>query len=196
MPATKGTATKGPTHQGPAKEKGAFGFAAPEDVPIPYRARIAEYYQTLGYGAPYVWAHYAEVPFQPLSKPLSESRVTLITTAAPYRPRQGEQGPQAPYNAAAKFYRVYTDSTDSEPDLRVSHIGIDRKHTTAEDMNTWFPLKQLKRLAADGRIGGLTPRFYGAPTNRSQKTTIEQDCADILALVREDGADAAVIVAN
>jgi hypothetical protein len=171
-------------------------FAAAHDMPIRYIDRISTYYQTLGYGKPYRWAQYADVPFTPLKKPLSESRIALVTTAAPYQPDKGDQGPGAPYNAAAKFYRVYTGSTEDEPDLRVSHIGIDRKHTTAEDMNTWFPLKQLKRLAAEGRIGGLTPRFYGAPTNRSQKTTIEQDCADLLALVREDGADAAVIVAN
>jgi hypothetical protein len=171
-------------------------FAPPHDLPIPYLRRIGTYYQALGYGAPYRWAQYADVPFTPLAKPLSESRISLITTAAPYQPDKGDQGPGAPYNAAAKFYRVYTGGTDGEPDLRISHIGIDRKHTTAEDINTWFPLRQLKRLAGEGRIGEVAPRFIGAPTNRSQKTTIEQDCVDILARVREDGSDAAVVVAN
>lgn len=171
-------------------------FAVAHDEPIRYRDRISTYYQTLGYGKPYRWAQYADVPFTPLQRPLSDSRVALITTAAPYQPDKGDQGPGAAYNAAAKFYRVYSDSTDTDPDLRVSHIGIDRKHTTAEDMNTWFPLQQLRRLAAEGRIGEVAPRFHGAPTNRSQKTTIEQDCVDILARVREDEADVAVIVAN
>src|SRR5450631_4391275 len=109
---------------------GEFGFAAAHDAPIPYLQRIRDYYTALGYGAPYEWAHYAEVPFLQLAKPLSRSTVTIITTAAPYQPDKGDQGPGAPYNAAAKFYRVYTDSTDGEPDLRISHIGIDRKHTT------------------------------------------------------------------
>lgn len=171
-------------------------FAAEHDVPIPYLQRIGSYYQALGYGKPYRWAQYAEVPFTPLKKPLSQCRVSLVTTAAPYQPDKGDQGPGAPYNAAAKFYRVYAAGIDDDPDVRISHIGIDRKHTTAEDVNTWFPLKQLKRLAGEGRIGEVAPRFIGAPTNRSQKTTIEQDCADILACVREDGSDAAVIVAN
>ena len=53
------------------------GFAAPHDEPIPYRRRISTYYQTLGYGAPYRWANYAEVPFTPLRKPLAESTVAL-----------------------------------------------------------------------------------------------------------------------
>ena len=171
-------------------------FAVAHDVPIPYRHRISSYYQALGYGKPYRWAQYRDVPFTPLKKKLADSLVALITTAAPYQPDQGDQGPGAPYNAGAKFYRVYTDSTDGNPDLRISHIGIDRKHTTATDSNTWFPLARMKRLAAEGRIGGLAPEFIGAPTNRSQKVTIEQDCVDILAHMRRMGADAAVIVAN
>ena len=171
-------------------------FAVEHDVPIPYRHRISTYYQTLGYGKPYRWAQYTTVPFTPLTKPLADSRISLITTAAPYQPDKGEQGPGAPYNAAAKFYRVYTDSIEGEPDPRISHIGIDRKHTTAIDVNTWFPLKQLKRLVAEGRVGSLAPEFIGAPTNRSQKVTIEQDAVEILAYVRAAGSDAAILVAN
>ena len=51
-----------------------FGFAEKYDLPIPYLHRITTYYQTLGYGAPYRWAQYNDVPFTPLTKPLSESR--------------------------------------------------------------------------------------------------------------------------
>ena len=94
-----------------------FGFAPEHDAPIPYMQRIRDYYQALGYGAPYRWAHYAEAPFTPLKKPLAESRVGLITTAAPYQPDKGDQGPGAPYNGAAKFYRVYSGETDRDHDV-------------------------------------------------------------------------------
>ena len=171
-------------------------FAVEHDVPIPYIRRISTYYQTLGYGKPYRWAQYTHVPFTPLKKPLSESRVALVTTAAQYQPDAGDQGPGAPYNSAAKFYKTYTASIEDEPDTRVSHIGIDRKHTTAEDQRTWLPLAQLKGLATEGRIKDIAPEFIGAPTNRSQKVTIEQDCVDILAHVRRMRVDVAVIVAN
>jgi len=63
-------------------------------------------------------------------------------------------------------------------------------------MRTWFPLQQLKRLEGEGVIGGITDRFYGAPTNRSQKRTMEVDCPEIYERIREDGGDVAVIVAN
>jgi Glycine/sarcosine/betaine reductase selenoprotein B (GRDB) len=173
-----------------------LGFAAADDVAIPYLQRIRQYYQALGYGAPYVWAHYAEVPFHPLGKPLSQCRIALITTAAPYQPGNGEQGPGAPYNAKAKFYAVYSGDTAQEHDLRISHVAIDRKHTSAEDSATYFPLNELRRNAASGRIGSVAPHFHGAPTNRSQRVTLEVDCPEILARCRTDGVDAAILVPN
>ena len=173
-----------------------FGFAAEEDAPIPYMQRIRGYYLALGYGTPYRWAHYLAVPFQPLTKPLSKCRVALITTAAPYQPDKGDQGPGAPYNAAAKFYDVHSGDSSIDHALRISHLGIARQHTTAEDSNTWFPLPQLRRCAAAGRIGAVAPRFHGAPTNRSHRTTLERDCPELLARCRADGADAAILVAN
>ena len=170
-----------------------MAFAAEHDVPIPYMQRTRDYYQALGFGA-YRWAHHADAPFTPLAKPLSQSRVALITTAAPYQPGMGEQGPGAKYNAAAKFYTVYSDTTESVPDLRISHVGYDRVHTTAEDPRAWFPLAALQACVKTGRIGALTPRFHGAPTNRSQRVTMETDAPELLRRCREDAADVAVLV--
>jgi D-proline reductase (dithiol) PrdB len=173
-----------------------FGFAATHDVAIPYLQRIREYYQALGYGAPYEWAHYAEVPFHPLNAALSQCRIALITTAAPYQPGKGDQGPRAPYNAKAKFYTVYSGETAQDPDLRISHIAIDRKHTTAEDPATYFPLAELRQRAAAARIGSVAPRFHGAPTNRSHRVTLKIDCPEIVARCKADGVDAAILIPN
>jgi D-proline reductase (dithiol) PrdB len=168
-------------------------FAAEHDTPIPYMQRTRDYYLALGF-APYRWAHYAEVPFTPLAVPLSRARVGLITTAAPYQPEAGEQGPGAPYNAAAKFYQVYSMPTDSVPDLRISHVGYDRVHTTAADLNTYLPLARLRDATAAGRIGALAPRLHGAPTNRSHRVTLQTDVVELLHRCREDAIDAAVLV--
>ena len=176
--------------------RGKFDFAAAHDAPIPYLQRIRDYYQALGYGAPYQWAHYADVPFRPLAKPLSRSRVAIITTAAPYQPDKGDQGPRAPYNAAAKFYTVYSGDTTKDHDLRISHVAIDRKHTTAEDSASYFPLTQLRQQAALGRISSVAPRFHGVPTNRSHRVTLEVDCPEIVTRCKADGADAAILVPN
>jgi hypothetical protein len=80
-------------------------------------------------------------------------------------------------------------------DVRIAHVAIDRKHTSMEDPGTWFPLPLLREAAAHGELG-LAPRFFGMPTNRSQPHTNEADAPQLLALCREDGVDAAVLVPN
>jgi len=170
-------------------------FAPEADRPIPYMQRTRDWYLALGYGNPYVWAHHIDAPFLPLKKPLARSRVALITTAAPYQPDKGNQGPGAAYNAAAKFFSVYSGDTSADHDLRIAHVAIDRKHTSMEDSGTWFPLPALRRAAAEGRVQ-LAKRFHGAPTNRSQQHTLEVDCPEILARCVEDGADIALLVPN
>jgi D-proline reductase (dithiol) PrdB len=171
-------------------------FAPDDDTPIPYMARTRDYYLAIGYDTPYRWAHYIDAPFQPLRKPLAQSRVAIVTTAAPFNPERGDQGPGAKYNGGAKFYQVYDGDTSKSHDLRISHIAYDRVHTTADDSGTWFPLPALKQLAAAGRIGELAPRFFGAPTNRSHRVTLETDAPEILARCRADGVDAAILVPN
>ena len=125
-----------------------------------------------------------------------ECRVALVTTAAPYQPDKGDQGPGAPYNSAAKFYAVYSLDAAKDHDLRISHIAIDRAHTTAEDPGSYFPLPALRDAAARGRIGSVAPRIHGLPTNRSQRITIETDCPELVARCHADGADVALLVPN
>lgn len=169
-----------------------------EGEPVRYMQRTREYYLALGYDNPYHWAHHRDVPFTPPPKPLAEMSVTIVTTAAPYRPELGDQGPGAPSNGAAKFHEVYSLPATLPPaDIRISHISYDRVHTSAKDPRTWFPLESLSRAADAGRIGRVAPRFHGFPTNWSQRTNLEQDCPALLRRVHEeDGADAALLVAN
>ncbi len=163
-----------------------LGFAPDYDSAVPYMQRTRDYYTAIGYTTPYRWAHYVDAPFQSLKKPLSQSRVTIIT----------DQGPGAAYNGGAKFYKVYDGDTSKQHDLRISHIGYDRKHTTATDSGTWFPLPLLLKAAASGRIGEVAPRFFGAPTNRSHRVTIDVDAPEILARCLADKVDVVVLVPN
>ena len=165
------------------------------DDPIPYLQRTRDWYLALGYDNPYRYASFADVPFQPLRRPLADSVVTLVTTAAPYDPAKGPQGAGAPYNAAAKFFVPYAGDTAHDHDLRIAHVAVDRRHANMEDANCWFPLPLMRRLAREGRFR-LAPRFHGAPTNRSQRHTTEVDAPLIVQRCLDDGADAAVLVPN
>lgn len=173
-----------------------LGFADDDDVPVPYMKRTRDWYVALGYNNPYRYAHFSQVPFAPLVKPLRESTVVLITTAAPYQPDKGPQGPGAPYNAAAKFFTPYSMDTALDHDVRVSHVGIDRKHTSMEDSNCWFPLPKLRELADAGRIARLATHAHGVPTNRSQRHTMEVDIPLVVQRCKADSADVAILVPN
>jgi len=164
--------------------------------PIPYLERIKTYYLALGYGQPYSWSYFEDVPFTPLKKSLSESKVTLITTAAPYQLDKGDQGPGAPYNALAKFYKVYGIDSSIDPDLRISHLAIDRQHTTAQDQESYFPFRAIRESKNNGRIAELPTHFYGLPTNRSQRVTSEVDCPDLLKRCLVDCVDVAILIPN
>jgi len=171
-------------------------FAPELDQPIRYIERTRIYYLGLGYENPYIWAHYIEAPFTALQKPLNQSVLGLITTAVPYDPNKGLQGPGAPYNATAKFYQPYQNSLDADIDLRIAHVGIDRKNANMEDSACWFPLAIAKQAVQTGRVKALSPNFYGLPTNRSQRHTLEIDAPLILEMLRADKVDVAVLIPN
>jgi hypothetical protein len=168
---------------------------ASDDAPIAYRERTRAWYLALGYDNPYRWAYNAGAPFAPLARPLSRTRLALVTTAAPFDPDKGDQGPGAAYNAAAKFYEVYARPFDGPHDLRISHIAYDRAHNRADDPESWLPLAALRAAFAAGRALPA-PRLYGLPTNRSQQRTRDVDAPALVALLREDGVGAAVFVPN
>jgi len=82
------------------------------------------------------------------------------------------------------------------PDLRISHIAIDRDHTTAEDPGSYLPIAALHNAENQGLIGSSATSVYGLPTNRSQARTIEVDCQDLLEMLQTDGVDIAVLAPN
>lgn len=171
-------------------------FAPELDQPVRYIERTRNYYLGLGYETPYVWAHYIDVPFASLQKPLNQSTLGLVTTAVPFDASNGPQGPGAAYNAAAKFYDPYVRSIDEDADLRIAHVGIDRRNADMQDSNCWFPLDAAKRAVVSGRIQSLAKHFYGLPTNRSQRHTLEIDAPLILSKMRADQVDLAVLIPN
>jgi len=162
---------------------------------IRYMDSTTDHYLAEGYNNPYQWARFEDVPFTPLKKPLSESRLALIVTAAQFQPDKGDQGPGAAYNNDAKFNYVYHLPSNVVPDLRISHIGYDRKNAQIEDQKVYLPLENLYHFQEQGRFAELGPRLYGAPTLRSQRVTSGRNAPQILKMCQEDEIDVALLVA-
>ena len=71
----------------------------------------------------------------------------------------------------------------------------DKKATHTDDVDSFMPVNRLAEYAAAGRIGSVSPRFYGVPTDYSQGRTTERSAPQILEWCREDGLDAVLLTA-
>lgn len=148
--------------------------------PVPYMERTRQYYRALGYTKDYVWATFAEVPFAPLHKPLSETRIALITTANP--------------PDCSGIRHLWQGSTASPPSvLHTGDLAWDKESTHTEDRESFLPIEVASKLAAEGVFAGLTSRFHGVPTDYSHLKTSEVVAPKVLERLREDGADAAIL---
>lgn len=157
------------------------------EEPVRYMARTRAYYRALGYTKDYVWATHDEVPFARLAKPLRAARIGLVTSARPAdRSNLDAQGVR----------HAWSGTVDPLPtNLSTDDLAWDRESTHTEDRESYLPVAAVTALAREGVIGGITARFHGVPTEYSQRKTIEVDAPAILAGLREDGADAALLSA-
>ena len=156
------------------------------EEPIRYMERTRDYYRAIGYTKDYVWAHFEAVPFTRLVKPLREARIGLVTTAhAPDRSNTDVKG----------IRHVWSGAVDPLPTVNTDQLAWDRESTHTEDRESFLPVATMAGLARDGFIGGLAARFHGAPTEYSQRKTIEEDAPEILLRLREDRVDAVLLSA-
>ncbi len=151
--------------------------------PIGYMARTRRYYAAQGFDKPYAWAHFDDVPFTPLAKPVVESTLALVTTMALHD--RDESEPR----------HVASGSTSEPPDrLFGEDLAWDRTATHLEDRESYFPIDALHTLVRGGHVGTLAERFHCVPTEYSQRRTRDADAPEILRRCREDGADIALLV--
>ena len=149
---------------------------------VSYIDKSREYYLARGYGNPYRWAHNDNAPFAPLAKPLSQSRVALVSTAA--LTREG-----------GDLMEVYCAPTEPPPvALYTDHRSWDKKATHTRDVESFLPIRRVAEFAVVGRIGSISPRFYGVPTDFSQRRTVDKYAPAILDLCRADEVDVALLV--
>lgn len=156
---------------------------------LSYIDKSREYYATLGYPQPYQWAYNHDVAFTPLSKPLTDSRMGLVTTSF------FEHGKEPNGVPAGHPKRPYAALCDKALDgLYNEDLFWDKDNTHTHDLETYLPIGTMRKLVADGRIGSLSDRFYGVPTDYSQRRTIVNDAPLIEQWMREDEVDVALLV--
>jgi D-proline reductase (dithiol) PrdB len=133
------------------------------------------------------------IPWTPLSRPLSECTVALLSSAGialktdtPFD-QEGER--QNPWWGDPS-YRILP-KTATEAEVRLYHMHIDPSYAE-QDLNCLFPLQHLQTMENSGRIGHMSPRHYsimGYILNPERLL-----CETVPALIRDLKADLADVV--
>ena len=136
------------------------------------------------------------IPWTPLSKPLSECTVTLLSSAGialkTDKPFDQEGERQNPWWGDPS-YRVLP-KTATEADVRLYHLHIDPSYAE-QDLNCLFPLQHLQTLEDNGRIGRMGPRHYSIMGYILDPDHLLQETLPALIRdLREDQADVVILV--
>ena len=162
-----------------------------------YEAQVAAYAED---SAPTVDG----APFVPLSGPLSEVRLALISAGGMFRVGDDPMGPDGPsqqeslamikdfLKGAPTLSVIPKDTPDSA--LTARHPGYDAR-TAQRDPGTVFPLAVLRELESEGRVR-LADDHYSFTGATSQVRLREQVAPEWAQRFRADGVDACLLVAT
>ena len=138
---------------------------------------------------PYQWTENVSAPWTPIVKPLTESRVALISSGGVYR---RDQPPFKPDKNDLTFREIPADTDVRE--LRISHDYYD--HRDAEqDVNCVFPIERMRELATERFIGGLAEVHFTFMGRIFRKTGLLNEMSPgLIARMKALGVDLAFLV--
>ncbi|MCH7731962.1 MAG: hypothetical protein IIB44_05510 [Candidatus Marinimicrobia bacterium] len=141
----------------------------------------------------YPWRRIDPVPWTQLDKPLSECRLTLISSAGFVLPDQEPFDSSIP-GGDVSFREIpsdvsVSDLTDCHKSKSYDHSGLRR------DPNVAFPIDRVRELVESGRIGSLNHRylsFMGVITAPGR--LIHRTAPEAAKWLADDGVDIAILV--
>ena len=149
---------------------------------------LNEYYGAMG-NPPYRWTVNDTAPLHRLDKPLSECRVSLLTSGGVSQCAMPAFNPEA-----RNDHRLDAISREAAADGFQIHDNY-YDHTDAKsDINCLFPLARLRELAVAGEVGSLAEHFWsgfmGRIYNRSK--VLEESGPAFARALEDDGVDVLV----
>jgi D-proline reductase (dithiol) PrdB len=129
-----------------------------------------------------------DVPFTRPPRPLSASRLAIVTTAGLHR------RDDRPFGPADQGYRVIPSDT-ATADIVQSHtsLGFDRV-PIMRDLNISFPIDRVRELVARGELGAVAPRHYSfMGAQRDLKRIGTETGPEVGRRLREEGIELALI---
>ena len=136
------------------------------------------------------------IPFTPLSKPLRECTVALLSTAGVARnddrPFDQEGERRNPWWGDPTFRTIPLGTT--ERDVKLYHLHIDPRFGEA-DLDVVLPMRRLAELAAEGFVGRPAPTHYSTMGYILEADELVEKTAPAIAdRMRAERVDAAALV--
>jgi D-proline reductase (dithiol) PrdB len=132
------------------------------------------------------------IPWAPVTKPVSQSVVALVTTAGVHLISQSPFDMEDPDGDPS--FREFPTATQ-RVDLTITHRYYD--HSAADrDINVVLPLDRLREISVEGRIGGIAPIVYGFMGHIDGphlETLMTKTAPEVARRLRSDGAEAVVL---
>jgi D-proline reductase (dithiol) PrdB len=130
------------------------------------------------------------VPLAPLRVPLSEARLTFVSTSG-VQPR-GTLPFDTVHPVGDYTYRaVPSDSSPDDLEIHQLKYPTDGAH---RDLNVIYPIERLQELRDEGVVGGLTPSFFSFIGYNMDPDLLERTLAEDLAqAVADQHADLALL---
>jgi D-proline reductase (dithiol) PrdB len=127
-------------------------------------------------------------PWQPLSKPLSQCTMALVTSAGLHV--RGDKPFISDPKGGDTSYRVIP-STTKAADIVQSHTSIGFDHTAIyQDLNVTLPLDRLHELAAQGGIAQVAPNVYSfMGALRHPIRMLEETGPEVAQRLKSEGVD-------
>lgn len=140
--------------------------------------------------------HTAAIPWTPMSKPLSQCTIALVSTAGVARrddtpfDQEGEQ--RNPWWGDPSYRRIPLGTTETEVGLH--HLHIDRRFGS-QDLDVVLPMRRLTELATDGVVGRPAATHYSIMGYQLRPEVLERETAPAIAFdMKAEGVDAVALV--
>jgi len=122
------------------------------------------------------------VPLAPLRRPLSQSRLSFVSTSG-VQPRG-----TLPFDVVHPigdytFRRVPSDSSPADLEIHQLKYPTDGAH---RDLNVIFPIERLQELRDEGAVGALTPDLFTFIGYNMDPSLLERTLAEDLAQAVQD----------
>ena len=139
---------------------------------------------------------HGEIPWTPVSKPLSQSKLALLSTAGlsmegdePFD-MEGER--RRPTWGDPSWRRIACDATSGS--VQANHLHIDTGYIE-RDLNVALPLDRLRELVREGEVGAMAATHYSIMGFQGNDTSVleNESAPAIAAAMRSEEVDLALL---